>query len=159
MQRRSAVLLIVFLACGLAGCGGGGGTAPLAVGSVGDPLVEAPEPLHDHRGDGSSRTGDNGGHDPTRRRLASPPATAAPATTKPAPLVLPTTPPTVPLPVAPVVAQTPAAGCDPSYPGVCIPPGPPDLDCADVSYRRFAVVGADPHRFDADGDGIGCESG
>jgi micrococcal nuclease len=47
--------------------------------------------------------------------------------------------------------------CDPSYPGVCIPPPPPDLDCADVPYRAFAVTGADPHRFDGDGDGVGCE--
>ncbi len=60
-------------------------------------------------------------------------------------------PPTVP--IAPLVAETPSAGCDPSYPGVCIPPGPPDLDCGDISYRRFTVVGADAHRFDADGDG------
>jgi len=53
----------------------------------------------------------------------------------------------------------PAAGgrCDPSYPDVCIPPPPPDLDCKDVPYKRFRVVGADPHRFDGDGDGIGCE--
>lgn len=52
----------------------------------------------------------------------------------------------------------PAANCDPSYPAVCIPPPPPDLDCKDIPYKRFAVVGADPHRFDSDGDGIGCES-
>ncbi len=51
-----------------------------------------------------------------------------------------------------------AAHCDPSYPGVCIPPPPPDLDCGDISLRRFRVVGADPHRFDVDGDGLGCES-
>jgi micrococcal nuclease len=50
-------------------------------------------------------------------------------------------------------------GCDPSYPTVCIPPPPPDLDCGDISYRRFAVRQPDPHRFDADHDGIGCESG
>ena len=25
--------------------------------------------------------------------------------------------------------------------------------------RRFTVIGSDPHRFDGDGDGIGCESG
>ncbi|MEA2901244.1 MAG: micrococcal nuclease [Actinomycetota bacterium] len=87
----------------------------------------------------------------------TPPATRAPATTTP-PLVLPTVPPTVPV-VAPLVSEAPAAGCDPSYPGVCIPPGPPDLDCPQITYRRFAVVGADPHRFDADHDGIGCESG
>ncbi len=49
-------------------------------------------------------------------------------------------------------------GCDPSYPTVCIPPPPPDLDCADVADRRFAVEGADPHRFDSDRDGVGCES-
>jgi micrococcal nuclease len=50
-----------------------------------------------------------------------------------------------------------AAGCDPSYPDVCIPPPPPDLDCADVPHTGFRVVGADPHRFDGDGDGVGCE--
>lgn len=50
-------------------------------------------------------------------------------------------------------------GCDPSYPTVCIPPPPPDLDCGDISYRRFEVRAPDPHRFDADHDGIGCESG
>ena len=55
-------------------------------------------------------------------------------------------------------AGGPTADCDPSYPDVCIPPPPPDLDCADIPYRRFRVVGADPHRFDADHDGIGCES-
>jgi micrococcal nuclease len=51
------------------------------------------------------------------------------------------------------------AGCDASYPDVCIPPAPPDLDCGDISARRFTVLAPDPHRFDADGDGIGCESG
>ena len=50
-------------------------------------------------------------------------------------------------------------GCDPSYPTVCIPPPPPDLDCGDISYRRFTVLAPDPHHFDADHDGIGCESG
>jgi micrococcal nuclease len=49
------------------------------------------------------------------------------------------------------------SGCDPSYPTVCIPPPPPDLDCADIPYKDFAVVGSDPHHFDGDGDGIGCE--
>jgi endonuclease YncB( thermonuclease family) len=47
--------------------------------------------------------------------------------------------------------------CDPSYPDVCIPPPPPDLDCKDVPYTNFRVVGADPHHFDGDRDGIGCE--
>jgi len=49
--------------------------------------------------------------------------------------------------------------CDPSYPGVCIPSSPPDLDCGDISPRRFTVLPPDPHRFDSDHDGIGCESG
>ena len=48
--------------------------------------------------------------------------------------------------------------CDPAYPGVCIPPPPPDLDCRDVPYRRFEVLQPDPHRFDGDHDGVGCES-
>ena len=50
-----------------------------------------------------------------------------------------------------------SAGCDPSYSGVCIPSPPPDLDCGDIEVRRFDVVGVDPHRFDGDRDGIGCE--
>jgi micrococcal nuclease len=64
-------------------------------------------------------------------------------------------------PAAPAAAAAPAArgGCEPAYPEVCIPPAPPDLDCPDISYRRFRVLSPDPHRFDSDGDGIGCESG
>ena len=48
--------------------------------------------------------------------------------------------------------------CDPAYPTVCIPPTPPDLDCKDVVPRRFRVLAPDPHHFDGDGNGIGCES-
>lgn len=51
-----------------------------------------------------------------------------------------------------------ASGCDPSYPDFCIPSPPPDLDCADVPRSGFRVVGADPHGFDGDRDGVGCES-
>ena len=47
--------------------------------------------------------------------------------------------------------------CHPSYPTVCIPPPPPDLDCKDIRARRFLVLPPDPHRLDADWDGIGCE--
>jgi len=32
------------------------------------------------------------------------------------------------------------------------------LDCGEISHKNFRVVGSDPHRFDGDGDGIGCES-
>ena len=51
----------------------------------------------------------------------------------------------------------PAFGCEPSYPDVCIPPSPPDLDCGDIAYGRFTVYPPDPHRFDGDFDGVGCE--
>jgi micrococcal nuclease len=67
---------------------------------------------------------------------------------------------------APTTATSPSpmstptnANCDPSYPDVCIPPAPPDLDCKDITYRNFRVLPPDPHRFDGrDNDGIGCES-
>jgi micrococcal nuclease len=49
-------------------------------------------------------------------------------------------------------------GCDPSYPDVCIPRAPPDLDCGDVPARWFTVLPSDPHRFDGNGDGVGCDS-
>jgi Protein of unknown function (DUF1524) len=51
-----------------------------------------------------------------------------------------------------------SGNCDPSYPTVCIPPGPPDLNCGDVSFRKFKVLAPDPHGFDKDKDGVGCES-
>jgi endonuclease YncB( thermonuclease family) len=60
--------------------------------------------------------------------------------------------------VTPPRPLAPRAGCDPSYPTVCIPPYPPDLDCDDVPAKRFKVVGTDPHGFDGDRDGIGCET-
>lgn len=48
-------------------------------------------------------------------------------------------------------------GCDPAYPTVCIPSPPPDLDCPQITFARFQVLPPDPHRFDLDFDGIGCE--
>jgi len=53
----------------------------------------------------------------------------------------------------------PASRCSPAYPTVCIPPPPPDLDCGDITHRRFTVRSPDPHDFDADKNGIGCEFG
>jgi micrococcal nuclease len=50
--------------------------------------------------------------------------------------------------------------CDPNYAGGCVPPYPPDVDCADIRALGIApvrVVGSDPHRLDGDGDGWGCE--
>lgn len=51
------------------------------------------------------------------------------------------------------------SGCDPNYQG-CIPPYPPDLDCKDIKRLGLApirITGVDVHKFDGDGDGIGCD--
>lgn len=48
-------------------------------------------------------------------------------------------------------------GCDSSYPDICITPSTNELTCADIPYRNFKVVLPDPHGFDSDRDGIGCE--
>ena len=48
--------------------------------------------------------------------------------------------------------------CDSSYPNNCIPSPPPNLNCGDISEKSFKVLSPDPHGFDRDGDGIGCES-
>jgi PKD repeat protein len=49
--------------------------------------------------------------------------------------------------------------CDSSYPNLCISPPPPDLDCSnDGVPENFQVLPPDPHGFDSDNDGIGCES-
>jgi hypothetical protein len=47
-------------------------------------------------------------------------------------------------------------GCDPNYTG-CVPDVGYDLDCADID-GPVQVLGADPHGFDRDGDGIACET-
>jgi hypothetical protein len=48
--------------------------------------------------------------------------------------------------------------CDPSYPDVCIPPYPPDLNCPEVAHKDFSVLPPDPHGFDRNADGVGCET-
>jgi hypothetical protein len=58
----------------------------------------------------------------------------------------------------PTPSPSPTPQCDSSYPTVCIPPPPPDLDCSQIAYTNFAVAGTDPHGFDGDNDGIGCET-
>ncbi|MCP2727353.1 hypothetical protein [Limnofasciculus baicalensis] len=58
--------------------------------------------------------------------------------------------------ITPSKADT-GKNCDSSYPNVCIVPPLPDLDCKDIPYRNFQVRSPDPHRFDEDDDGIGCE--
>lgn len=79
----------------------------------------------------------------------------APATKPPSTATsVPPTSTSVPAPTQP--AQ--AANCSPAYPTVCIPPAPPDLDCKDVAFKKFTVLAPDPHKFDNDKNGIGCES-
>jgi micrococcal nuclease len=63
-----------------------------------------------------------------------------------------------PPPASPPVSSPPSGNCDPAYPDVCIPPPPPDLNCGDIPHCRFRVLPPDPHNFDMDGDGLGCES-
>jgi uncharacterized repeat protein (TIGR01451 family) len=62
----------------------------------------------------------------------------------------------------PVARWLDGGNCDPHYPGVCIPPLPPDLDCADISFHLFRVNHdgpntVDPHSLDNNLDGIGCQ--
>jgi len=72
----------------------------------------------------------------------------------PAPVV----PPTTTTPPPPTTTTPPSSNCHPSYPTHCIPPPPPDLDCGEIPWRDFTVLPPDPHGFDRDHDGIGCES-
>jgi micrococcal nuclease len=83
-------------------------------------------------------------------------------TSTPWPTAIPYVPPPTSPPPAPSNNNNQPSGggnCDPAYPGVCIPPPPPDLDCGEIPFRRFQVLPPDPHGFDGDNDGIGCESG
>ena len=50
-----------------------------------------------------------------------------------------------------------AMWCDPSYLSVCIASPPPFLDCDDIIFRGFKVIGSDPHDLDGNRDGVGCE--
>ncbi len=61
------------------------------------------------------------------------------------------------VPTLPPAPPQPGSNCDPAYPTVCIPSPPPDLNCDKIPYRRFTVLPPDPHGFDRDKDGIGCE--
>ncbi len=52
----------------------------------------------------------------------------------------------------------PQEDCDPAYPTVCLPSPPPDLNSDDIAYQNFRVLPPDPHHFDGDRDGVGCET-
>jgi hypothetical protein len=47
---------------------------------------------------------------------------------------------------------------DSAYPDFCIAPSPPDLNCPEIPDNDFTVLPPDPHVFDRDADGVGCES-
>lgn len=57
-----------------------------------------------------------------------------------------------------VTGGRPAGECEPAYPTVCLPSPPPDLNCPQIPYNDFPALPPDPHRLDADKDGIACES-
>ena len=48
-------------------------------------------------------------------------------------------------------------GCSPHYRGACIPIRA-DVDCSEIPFHNFHVVGEDVYGLDSDGDGIACES-
>lgn len=90
--------------------------------------------------------------DPCRGDITRPDPTGT-TTTAPAPA-----PPSDPAPApAPPAVVAPTGACDPNYAGACIPVSSADLDCGEIPFRNFTVVGADPHNFDVDHDGIACE--
>lgn len=49
--------------------------------------------------------------------------------------------------------------CNAAYPSLCLPAAKPgvNVDCANLTARRFVVLRPDPFYLDADRDGIGCE--
>ena len=55
-------------------------------------------------------------------------------------------------------SQQDNSNCEYSYPDTCISSPPPNLNCEDMSDKNFEVLPPDPHGFDCDEDGIGCES-
>lgn len=99
---------------------------------------------------------------PTATATPEPTATPVPPTPTPEPTATPVPPTPTPTPEPPPPTSTPVpapvSNCDPHYPTVCIPRYPPDLNCGDIPFKRFQVLQPDPHGFDRDKDGIGCES-
>lgn len=101
-------------------------------------------------------------------RTAAPVAPLPPPTTTTTGTTTTTTPPPPTTTTTPTTTGTttttppPPSNCHASYPDFCIPPPPPDKDCADFSQKNFTVrhdvPNPDPHRLDGDKDGKGCES-
>lgn len=87
--------------------------------------------------------------------LVPPTNTSAPPTATTA--AKPTNTSVPPTPVPPTATPKPQPACDPNYTGACVPPYPPDVNCPQIPVKNFRSIGSDPHRLDADHDGIACE--
>ncbi len=74
----------------------------------------------------------------------------------PAP-AFPAPPPPTPKPT-PAPTPAPGSGCSPSYPSVCIRRRLQILTAPRSHSRNFTVLSPDPHGFDGDHDGVGCET-
>jgi hypothetical protein len=88
----------------------------------------------------------------------APPAAVAPQAAQPAPA--PATSPTPtpgPQPATPPATPPSKEDCDPNYGEGCVPKVSYDLDCIHIR-RTVRVLGEDIHNFDANKDGIGCDS-
>ena len=161
-MSRAAALLLSLLLLVLTACVS---SVPLAGGEDGTPEVLyltpdpasaptpqiiyiTPEPVGLLPPISTPRTGPNSQPTPEPTSRSGPRSTPR-ATPRPTPRPTPT-PRATPRP-------TPRRDCDRSYPDVCIPPAPPDLNCDEVPYQAFRVRPPDPHDFDGNGDGIGCE--
>lgn len=84
--------------------------------------------------------------------------TVPPTTTTQQPSNTTTQPAVTTTTVATTTTTTAQGNCHPSYPDFCIPPPPPDLNCGDIGAKNFTVLSPDPHGFDGNNDGVGCES-
>jgi len=62
--------------------------------------------------------------------------------------------------INPFASQQQAAfrqNCDSAYPNICISQSRSNLKCQDVKQHNFKVLPPDPHNFDRNGNGVGCE--
>ena len=94
--------------------------------------------------------------------VAAPVPAVPVAVATPVPFVAPA--PVVVVTPAPVVAAPAPSGCELSYPDICIPVGVADINCPAMYAQgismfrvRWDVPNPDPHGFDGEGDGWGCE--
>lgn len=125
----------------------------VAVPTLADGLEVQAEPAFDADTDDSGAMGNVPG-------LSTVPIPEATSVPQPSPEAVFTAAPTSTSVATPTftAVPTPRPACDPSYPDVCIPPPPPNLNCSGISYRNFRALPPDPHNFDGNNDGVGCEA-